>query len=73
MIGRNAIRVADIEGADLAYWVARANLRDSSSERDVQRAHYGVTPHYEPMDEPSMRAFVEGKFGTTLPDRWHCQ
>lgn len=63
------VKTGELTGADLAYWVARGNLRGSSAERDVRRAHYGAEPHHDPVDEPSMRAFVEGKFGSTLASR----
>lgn len=60
----------DLSGQDLAYWVARANMRGSRYERDILRRHYGNgTPKHERCDEPSMRAFVHEKLGDTLPPR----
>ena len=63
------MQTADLNGADLAYWVARANMRGSRFERDVLRSHYGTAPHQDPNDETAMRAFVESKLGQTLPER----
>lgn len=63
------MHAVDLQGPDLAYWVARANMRGSPFERDVLRAHFGTKPRHEPIDEPAMRDFVASKFGQTLPDR----
>lgn len=60
----------NLAGQDLAYWVARANLRGSSQEQNVLRRHYGDGPgSIDPCDEPSLRQFVASKFGTLLPLR----
>lgn len=63
------MQTADLQGPDLAYWVARANMRGSPFDRDVLRRHYGASPHHDPSDEHAMRDFVARRIGPTLPDR----
>ncbi len=64
------MRTADLTGQDLAYWVARANMRGSHQEHNILHRHYGEgTPKHEPCAEPSMRAFVATKIGDALPSR----
>lgn len=62
-----------LTGPDLAYWVARANMRGHAQEGNVLRRHYGSANRNDPGAEPSMRAFVCQKIGPVLPDRstWH--
>lgn len=66
------VLVSDLKGVDLSYWVARANMRGSSQERNVLYGHYtGGTA--SPGLEGSMRDFIERKIGPVLPPRqfWH--
>lgn len=64
------VRVADLTGQDLAYWVARANSVGSPMESDILRRHYGHgVPKHDPANEPQMRVFVSEKFGELLPPR----
>ena len=59
----------ELTGPDLDYWVARANAAGSRQPAKVLRRHYGTHVRGEPADEPSKRAFVEGKLGSVLPER----
>lgn len=63
----------ELVGADLAYWVARANMLGHAQEQSVLRRHYGRVNKNNPSSEPSMKAFVMSKIGPTLPERsmWH--
>lgn len=64
------MRVSDLTGQDLAYWVAMANATGSRQARNIVRRHYGTGPsRHEPGDESLMRDFVSGKFGPILPTR----
>lgn len=67
------MQTATLTGADLAYWVARANMRGHAQESNVLRRHYGSVSRNDPGSEPSMRAFVFQKIGPLLPSRstWH--
>lgn len=67
------METAMLTGADLAYWVARANMRGHAQEGNVLRRHYGVVRQNDSGAEPSMRAFVLQKIGPVLPVRsaWH--
>lgn len=57
----------DLTGADLNYWVQRAN---SPSDTNVIRWQFGVGHGGNcPATEPSMRAFVATVFGDRLPPR----
>ena len=68
-----AMETATLTGSDLAYWVARANMRGHAQEGNVLRRNYGSASRNDPGAEPSMRAFVCQKIGPVLPDRsaWH--
>jgi|GEM_PF-3923101 len=59
------MKVSELSGPDLAYWVAKAN---NPADRNIIRSHYGNAAIYDPIDEPSMRAFVESKFGEEVPE-----
>lgn len=59
------VTVHSLTGPDLAYWVSRAN---NPSDPNVVRRHYGTQNCNDPAVEPSMRQFVEAKFGNVLPD-----
>ena len=63
------METATLTGPDLAYWVARANMRGHVQEGNVLRRHYGSVSRNDPGSEPSMRAFVIEKFGPALPER----
>lgn len=63
------MKTSMLTGADLSYWVARANAFRHAQERNILRRHYGDVSLNDPISEPSMRAFVASKIGTTLPDR----
>lgn len=64
------MRTANLTGQDLAYWVARANLKGSSQELNVLRRHYGEgLSNHEPASEPSMRDFVASRCGAVLSAR----
>lgn len=67
------MNVQELTGADLAYWVARANMAGHAQEQNVLRRHYGVISRNNPSSEPSMREFVAKKIGSVLPVRstWH--
>lgn len=67
------MQTAILTGPDLAYWVARANMRGHAQEGNVLRHHYGSVSRNEPCAEPAMRDFVCQKIGHVLPDRsaWH--
>ncbi len=67
------VRVDELSGSDLAYWVARANLNGHPQERNVLRRHYGRINQADPSGEPNKRAFVVEKLGSDLPPRsaWH--
>lgn len=63
------MRTADLTGQDLAYWTARANA-NGRNESMVRRRNYGAgQSRHEPINEPSMRAFVAHNFGDNLPAR----
>lgn len=65
--GISTMRVEELSGQDLSYWVSRANAPADSNRL---RRHYGdATPLHEPIDEPQMRQFVARKFGPVLPER----
>jgi hypothetical protein len=63
------MQTAILTGADLSYWVARANMHGHTQESNILRRHYGDMSRNDPIDEPAMRAFVETKIGKTLPER----
>lgn len=63
------MHTAALTGPDLAYWVARANLRGHAQAVNVLRRHYGTNNRNDPSAEASMRAFVSHKIGSVLPDR----
>lgn len=63
------MKTETLTGPDLAYWVARANMRGHAQERNVIRGQYGNASRNDPSDEPSMREFVCRKIGLVLPDR----
>ena len=67
------IFVSELSESDLAYWVARANLRGTAQERNVLRGHYACCPTSDPRLVDSMRTFVANKLGPVLPARqfWH--
>lgn len=67
------METSTLTGPDLAYWVARANMRGHAQEGNVLRRHYGLASRNDPGAEPSMRAFVFQIIGPVLPDRraWH--
>ena len=67
------METATLTGPDLAYWVARANMRGHAQEGNVLRRNYGSASRNDPGAEPSMRAFVCHTIGPVLPDRsaWH--
>lgn len=63
------MQTASLTGPDLAYWVARANLRGHTQDVNVVRRHYGMDNRNDPGTEPAMRDFVNQKIGPVLPDR----
>jgi hypothetical protein len=67
------MHTASLTGADLSYWVARANMQGHPQERNVCRSQYGLKSRNDPISEPSMREFVFKKIGPVLPERsaWH--
>ncbi len=68
------INVADLSGQDLAYWVARANARNSKDACNILRRHYGTgQPRHCVSAEKAMRTFVTEKVGNSVPDRTHWQ
>lgn len=66
-VENSTMRVQELTGQDLAYWVSRAN---APADPNRLRRHYGDgLPMHEPIDEPGMRMFVARKFGQVLPLR----
>ena len=67
------MKTQELTGADLSYWVARANMVGHFQERNVLRRHYGSDSRNDPASEPSMRNFVCSKLGPLRPERstWH--
>lgn len=63
------MKTENLEGGDLLYWVARANLRGSYQERNVRRRDYGNAVVPSPASEASMRDFVMRIIGPDLPAR----
>ena len=63
------METATLTGPDLAYWVARANMRGHAQEGNVLRRHYGSVSRNYLGAEPSMLAFVCQKLGPVLPNR----
>lgn len=61
----NTCKTSELDGADLHYWVARAN-----GLPDICRSHYGEGGYDG--DKSSARLFVALKFGGVLPckDEW---
>ncbi len=61
------MRVAELTGQDLAYWVDRAN--DPGDGNRLRRDYGYGTPQHDPVDEPGMRSFVARQFGDELLPR----
>lgn len=60
------MKVSELTGQDLAYWVAKAN---NPEDKNIIRRHYGNGPwRHDPSSEPFMRKFVTSKFGPEVPD-----
>lgn len=63
------MQIEKLTGADLSYWVARANVAGHPQERNIIRSHYGSISRNDPIAETSMRNFVFQKIGPVLPER----
>jgi hypothetical protein len=61
------VQTTELNGADLNYWVARAN---NPGDPNVLRQHYGTgNGGNDPIDEPWMRQYIVSKLGNSLPPR----
>lgn len=57
------IKVSELSGGELCYWVEKANFKNGRREHEIIREHYNNETYIDPRLVEGMRDFIRSKYG----------
>ena len=62
-MSQTKIKVSELSGGELCYWVEKANFKGGTREHEIIREHYTTATYIDPRLVEGMRNFIKSKYG----------